>query len=161
MMAKQAELLVNKLALEPHPEGGHFREIYRSEMRVMRAGQERSAMTSVYYLLAAGEHSRWHVVASDEVWHFYEGFPLELLVFDPETEHLDTVLLGLAEAPGQKRVHCVPAGSWQAARTLGDFSLVGCDVAPGFEFDDFLFVADLPLSDEVFAKELAGFSNLL
>jgi predicted cupin superfamily sugar epimerase len=135
--------LIRMLELAPHPEGGHYREIFRSERRVSADGDDRSALTSIYFLLTAGEHSAWHVVRSDEAWHFYEGEPLELLVVDPETMDLRRLILGPA-APGEKPVAVVPAGHWQAARPLGAFALAGCSVGPGFEFEDFAMLRDRP-----------------
>jgi predicted cupin superfamily sugar epimerase len=135
----RAAALIASLNLSPHPEGGHFREIYRSSSRVQPRDErgERSALTTIYFLLAGGEVSRWHIVASDEVWHFYEGDPLELLTaaddsFEPVTRHR----LGPVNGDTQP-VHVVAANTWQSARSTGAYTLVGCTVAPGFEFEDF------------------------
>ena len=160
--------IIQTLGLQPHPEGGHYREIYRSALRVERtgggagagAGGERTALTTIYFLLQRGEHSRWHVVDSDEVWHFYEGDPLELITYEPETAQVQRVQLG-REASGSTAVHVVPAGQWQAERPLGAYSLVGCTVGPGFEFDDFRFVGDLAGHERVFAGVLAEHRALL
>jgi predicted cupin superfamily sugar epimerase len=137
MHPRAAELL-RDLDLQPHPEGGHFRELFRSHLRVRpdRAEDDRSALTTIYFLLASGERSRWHRVTADEAWHFYEGDPLELLWLDPGGRRLHRVLLGPV-GDGREPVHVVPAGCWQAARPTGAFSLVGCTVGPGFEFEDF------------------------
>jgi len=133
--------LIAELGLEPHPEGGHFREVFRSNRTVMPLDGRppRTAMTSIFYLLSAGEHSRWHRVASDELWSFHEGEPLELLVAGPRLDSIERVRLDHT-----RRMHAVPAHHWQAARPTGAYSLVGCTVAPGFEFDDFAFLADDP-----------------
>lgn len=161
-MSPEAQALVDRLGLEPHPEGGWFREIYRADEDIVRAdGETRSAMTLIHFLLAAGDISRWHVVSSDEVWHFYEGSALELLVYDPSTETLETARLGPIDVEGRRRHHVVPRGHWQAARSLGEFTLVGCSVAPGFSFDDFRFVADLPDHDAHIRRALEGTSSLL
>lgn len=144
-MDPRAAHLIERLALLPHPEGGHYREIQRSPLRVrpLDGRDERAAMTGIYFLLAAGEHSRWHRVASDETWHHYEGEPLELLVAAPDAVRAERVVLGRAlDADGP--VHTVPAGWWQAARPLGAYALAGCTVAPGFEFQDFAFLRDDP-----------------
>jgi predicted cupin superfamily sugar epimerase len=136
--------LVRALALRPHPEGGHFAEVYRSPRLVRPAGRavERSALTTIYFLLAAGEHSRWHRVLADEVWHFYEGEPLELLWMPSPDGAVERRRLG---ATGDaRRVAVVPAGAWQAARPLGAHALVGCTVGPGFDFADFALLADHP-----------------
>ena len=122
----------------PHPEGGYYREIWRSGLGVepvdVRGG--RAALTSIYFLLPAGAISRWHRVRSDEIWHHYEGAPLELLMVPRDELRLERHRLG-PFAPGQEPVRCVPATWWQAARSLGAYSLVGCTVGPGFEFSDF------------------------
>lgn len=141
-MDEKAAALIQRLKLEPHPEGGHYREIWRSANMVQPddGRDERRAVTTIYFLLAAGEHSRWHRVRSDEVWHFYDGDPLELLTAPRDLLSVETVVLG--PGPSDRHVHTVPANSWQAARSTGSFSLVGCTVAPGFEFEDFCFLAD-------------------
>ena len=144
-MHQRATDLIDALRLEPHPEGGFYREIYRSASRVRPddGRADRSATTSIYFLLIAGTHSRWHRGASDEIWHLYEGGPLELLVAPPSLTEVTRVVLGTAGA-SRGPVHVVPAGWWQAARPLGDYALAGCTVAPGFEFADFTFLRDDP-----------------
>lgn len=102
---------------------------------------ERPALTSIYFLLAGADHSKWHVVRSDEVWHHLEGDPLELLVVDPATMSLRTLILG-RRTRGGRQIQVLPAGHWQAARTLGDYTLVGCTVGPGFVFEDFQLLRD-------------------
>jgi uncharacterized protein len=145
-MHPRADQLIATLDLRPHPEGGFYREVYRSAERVVPADMrgERAALTTIYFMLPAGSQSRWHVVASDEVWHLYEGDGLELLELDPLGAELARHRLvpvgGGAGAP----VHTVAAGHWQAARPLGAYALVGCTVAPGFEFADFHLLADDP-----------------
>jgi len=133
----RAEHLIRALDLQPHPEGGYYREIFRSPHRVSpRDGRpDRSALTTIHFLLTRGQHSRWHRVASDEVWHFLAGDPLQLCWIEGE-EQARVVTLGESELDGPF-VEVVPAGCWQAARTMGAFSLVGCTVGPGFEFADF------------------------
>jgi uncharacterized protein len=142
-MHPRAAELIRRLTLRPHPEGGHFAEVFKSPHLVHRleGDDNRSAMTSIYFLLAQGERSRWHQVASDEVWHYYEGDPLEL-IWEEQVE-LRRVQLGPV-AMGREPVAIVPAGSWQAARTQGTYTLVGCSVAPGFEFKDFVLLGDVP-----------------
>lgn len=160
-MAQSARDLVKQFDLMPHPEGGWFREIYRSPMTVQAPQGARSGLTTIYYLLERNQQSRWHVVASDEVWHFYGGAPLELLAYEPGTSQLTRhVLKGSAEeslAP----VAVIPAGVWQAARGLGDYTLVGCTVGPGFDFTDFQFVVELPDHTPHFGRALASFKELL
>jgi uncharacterized protein len=149
--AGRAGELVERLALSPHPEGGFFREIHRSRDRVRPLGDgfppsaERDALTTIYFLLPRGAHSRWHRVASDEVWHFYEGAPLELLWVDESLAELRVERLGPVELDGATRPACtVPARCWQAARTTGEYTLVGCTVGPGFDFADFALLDDRP-----------------
>ena len=139
------QALIDRLRLAAHPEGGHFRELYRSTTQVQPADDRspRASLTTIYFLLTAGQIGRWHRVRSDEVWHFYEGEPLELLVADPGVTHVDRLILG-PRATGGQLVHVVPANYWQAARPLGTYGLAGCTVAPGFEFADFLFLRDDP-----------------
>jgi predicted cupin superfamily sugar epimerase len=124
----RAQELIDTLGLQPHPEGGWYRQIFKSEERVIRQRDDanRSALTTIYFLLAEGTYSAWHRVSSDEVWHFYEGDALALLTRDA-TITLDA----------NHRVHVIRAGEWQAARPLGAYTLVGCTVGPGFEFEDF------------------------
>lgn len=128
-MIARAQELIDSLGLQPHPEGGWYRQVFKSAERVTRHadGADRTALTTIYFLLVEGTYSRWHRVESDEVWHFYEGDALELSIRDGETVTLDT----------NNRVHVVPARKWQTARPLGAYTLVGCTVGPGFEFDDF------------------------
>ena len=137
-MNPRAQALIEQLKLEPHPEGGHYREVFRSGLAVTRHSDsaQRTALTTIYFLLLGGESSSWHRVASDEIWHFYEGAELELFVSSSPGGACDPVMLGpVGNASSPVRV--VPAGCWQMARTSGDYTLVGCTVGPGFEFADF------------------------
>ena len=128
----KAKGIVDILRLKPHPEGGHYRETFRDS----HATGGRSAGTAIYYLLQAGERSHWHKVDAVEIWHYYAGAPLELEIsVDGETKHM--VTLGTDLIAGERPQAVVPAGAWQAAETLGAFTLVGCTVAPGFEFSGF------------------------
>lgn len=120
--------IIRVLDLTPHPEGGHYRETFRDPRLV----DERAASTAIYFLLAAGERSHWHRVDAVEVWHFHTGAPLSLSV-----EGQELVVLGPDLLAGQRPQHVVPAGAWQAAESLGDWTLVGCTVAPGFDFAGF------------------------
>jgi len=124
----RAQQLIDALALVPHPEGGWYRQVFKSGERVTRGhdGADRSAITTIYFLLVEGTFSARHIVQSDEVWHFYEGDPLELTVGDAR-----------ATLDANNRVHVVPARVWQSARPLGAYAFVGCTVGPGFEFEDF------------------------
>ena len=138
-MHPRASELITQLQLERHPEGGYYREIFRSADLVAPADGRgpRAALTTIYFLLPAGIVSRWHRVTSDEVWHLYEGGPLEVLSVDPAFSALSRHKLE-AHAP----VCTVAAAHWQAARTLGDYALAGCTVGPGFDFEDFTILAN-------------------
>ncbi len=115
--------LIAELALEPHPEGGHFIETYRQRP----ASGGRGAMTAIYYLLRAGETSAWHRLKdADEIWHYYA-----------DGRSVDRHLLGPEVAAGQRPQILVPRACWQAARSLGAWTLAGCTVAPAFEFASF------------------------
>lgn len=136
----QARELIALLNLRPHPEGGHFVETFRSALVGPGPGGARAASTAIYFLLQAGEVSRWHRVASDEVWHWYEGAELELLTCPGPGSPLTRHRLGPV-GPDRRPQQVVPAGVWQAAKPLGAFTLVGCTVAPGFDFADFTLIA--------------------
>ncbi|MGD0484156.1 MAG: cupin domain-containing protein, partial [Gemmatimonadales bacterium] len=103
----------------------------------------RSAITTIYFLLAAGDVSRWHRLDADEIWHFYEGAPLDLLLLDAAARILTRARLGAA-ASGTAPVHVVPASSWVAARPVGAYALVGCTMGPGFEPEGFALLKDAP-----------------
>jgi predicted cupin superfamily sugar epimerase len=126
----EADRLIEQLGLKPHPEGGHFKETFRD------GNVGRSHSTAIYFLLKAGEQSRWHRVDAAEVWHFYRGAPLELCV--GRQAHILGPEIDEAQAPQI----VVPPGAWQMARSLGEYTLVGCTVAPGFEFDHFEMAPD-------------------
>ena len=142
-MENRAEYLIRVLALEPHVEGGHYRRIYESTSQVPFGAEARprAVATSIYYLLRHGEISRWHRIDADEVWHWYEGEPLEMLRYDPRDRQLTIHRLGPVEQ-NTAPVFVVPAGCWQAARPLGAYALVGCTVAPGYEWRGFATLRD-------------------
>ena len=144
-MDSRAADLFRRLGLRPHPEGGYYREIFRSAARVqpLDGRTDRLALTTIYFLLVAGQVSRWHRVASDEVWHHYEGSPLELLVADAGFGDVSRHPLGPV-GDNREPVRVVMAGEWQAARSMGPYTLVGCTVGPGFEFADFEMLDSLP-----------------
>ncbi len=123
--------IIRLLDLKPHPEGGHFRETFRDP----HTTDGRAASTAIYYLLARGERSHWHRVDAAEVWHFYCGAPLALHIANDTSRR--TVRLGAALAEGEVPQAVVPAMAWQAAESLGDWTLTGCTVAPGFTFSGF------------------------
>jgi predicted cupin superfamily sugar epimerase len=141
----RAAALIRTLELVPHPEGGYYREIWRSEQLVEPADGRgpRAALTGIYFLLPMGAVSRWHRVRSDETWHFCEGAPLELLRIPSPSQAVHRTRVGALGAD-QLPVQCIPAGWWQAARSLGGYTLVTCTVAPGFEFADFELLSDRP-----------------
>ncbi len=144
-MHPRASTLIQLLELRPHPEGGYYREVFRSP-RMVRARDstgDRAAITTIYFLLVAGQHSRWHRVASEEVWHYYEGDPLELIWLDASRTVVQRRLLGPATDDRQP-AQIVPGGCWQAARPVGAYTLVGCSAGPGFEFTEFSLLADVP-----------------
>jgi predicted cupin superfamily sugar epimerase len=132
MTALSADDVIRLLQLKPHPEGGHFRETFRDP----RSDNGRAASTAIYFLLAAGQVSRWHRVDVAEVWHWYAGAALELSIAPPAGQGVRVRLGNDLESDEQPQA-VVPAGQWQSARSLGDWTLVGCTVAPGFTFDGF------------------------
>ncbi len=158
-MPSSAQQLIDKLQLQPHPEGGFYREVYRSQLQVHsdEVNGLRAAMTDIYFLLAAGQVSRWHRVAHDEIWHFYAGAPLLLRQLSSDLTQQRCSILD-PEVGHYKQL--VSAHSWQAAESDGEYSLLGCTVAPGFDFSDFRLLKDLPeLAARVHAEypELARF----
>jgi uncharacterized protein len=120
-----ADEIAKVLNLQPHPEGGWFRESFRD-----------GTSTAIYYLLKAGEVSRWHRVDKAEIWHWYAGAVLELSL-SPDGKRLDRLRLGPDLAANQRPQAAVPAGAWQSARSLGAWTLLGCTVAPAFDFKGF------------------------
>ena len=121
--------------LEKHPEGGRFKEVFRSEKTVVTTdGKQRSALTHIYFELDEGEVSHFHRVASDEIWNLYEGEGILLFLWDDDAGTLEVVELS---AKNREFCHVVKAGVWQAAKPLKGKVLVGCSVGPGFEFEDF------------------------
>ncbi|MFM7312735.1 MAG: cupin domain-containing protein [Cyanobium sp.] len=171
------EHLIRRYGLEPHPEGGWYREVHRSARSIRRDdGERRAALTTILFLLQAGEFSRWHRVSgADETWHHAGGAPLELFSLPPaggdlrrqrlatigferpdghaqhESRHAEvSAVLAAGPHPGLENsepLAVVPAGWWQAARSLGAWSLVSCCVGPGFEFADFSLLRELPIGD--------------
>jgi predicted cupin superfamily sugar epimerase len=132
MPALSAADIVTRLGLMPHPEGGHYRETFRDQ----RAdGNGRSISTTIYFLLARGERSHWHRIDAVEIWHHYAGSALLLQIADDQGQR--SVSLGPDLAAGERPQAIVPAHAWQAAQSTGDWTLVGCTVAPGFDFATF------------------------
>jgi len=135
---RDAATWIDRLGLAPHPEGGYFREVYRSGFRLDGSDRSRSVATSIYYLLESGEVSHLHRIRSDEVWNFHTGCGLAIHVFGSGERYV-VLPLGTDIEAGELPQRVVPAGCWFGATTAGpgEFSLVGCTVAPGFEFRDF------------------------
>lgn len=155
---KDAKYWIEKLRLEPHPEGGYFRQTYKSELRISpeelphtgRFGGTRAASTAIYFLLERENFSAFHRLRSDEMWHFYIGSPLAVHVIDPAGDY-SSILLGSNAEAGQVFQAVVRAGCWFGSETAqssrvavegpgeghGSYALVACTVAPGFEFEDF------------------------
>ena len=128
-----AQEVIAELGLQPHPEGGHFVESFRDRS----VAGERGAVTVIYFLLKSGEVSRWHRVDAVEVWHWYAGAPLKLRIAELEGTTPKEHLLGSNVLAGARPHAVVPANAWQSARSLGDWTLVGCTVAPAFQFEGF------------------------
>ena len=126
-----ADEIIRHFGMKPHPEGGHYIETFRSPDA---AG--RSTGTAIYFLLKAGERSHWHKVDADEIWHHYAGAPLELSMSD-DARSVRHFRLGIDFTLGEQPQIVVSRHVWQAARSLGAWTLVGCTVSPGFEFKGF------------------------
>lgn len=126
-----AMAVVQLLDLAPHPEGGFYRETFRDPVAI----EGRAVSTAIYFLLPAGQASAWHRVDAAELWHYYAGAPLELSIADDRGRRL--CRLGVDLAAGEAPQAVAPAGAWQSAKSLGRWTLVGCTVAPGFEFARF------------------------
>jgi predicted cupin superfamily sugar epimerase len=144
MTPKDAQYWIHKLQLSPHPEGGYYRQTYRSDLKIARAGLppvfpgDRQAATAIYFLLEGKNFSAFHRLRSDEVWHFYAGAPLTVHVISPSGEY-SAISLGADLDAGQVLQAVVPAGCWFASHVADwkSFAVVGCTVSPGFEFEDF------------------------
>jgi len=158
-MNPRASVLIDLLGLDPHVGGGYIGDVFRSAKLVHLPGSfdTRRAMTSAYYLLAAGEFDCWHRLAGDEVWHFIEGAPMELLWIEPGGEKDTRALLGEV-AIESRPVAVVPGGCWQMARTTGAYTLVGCTMGPGFEYVDYQAIKDLPDEAGEFQRRFPEFA---
>ena len=158
-MKLEINQLIEKYNLKKHPEGGYFAETYRSGQMVDSPvnREKRNAVTDIYFLLPAGEISRFHKVIHDEIWNFYEGDPLKIIKFDGEklTEHI----IGPDCKDGYKLV--IEGGIWQAAVTTGKYSLAGCTVAPGFDFTDFSFLSDNAKLADIIRNQFPEYEYLI
>ncbi|MCH2107963.1 MAG: cupin domain-containing protein [Polyangiaceae bacterium] len=136
--ATSAKDIIEKLGLTQHPEGGWYKETWRANESVGPAGSpsSRKVGTAIFYLLSAGETSAWHRIDATEIWHFYAGAPLELRTQQGQTE-VRTQHLGTNFLEGELPQIIIAPGAWQCARSLGAWTLVGCTVSPGFEFEKF------------------------
>ncbi len=147
--------IIKKLDLEPHPEGGYFKETYRSHGKIDKNAlpkeynSERNYATCIYFLLTSDTFSAFHKINQDEIWHFYDGSPIELHLLSEDGDH-SKVIIGRDFSNGQIPQYVVPGGYWFAAKVIdkGDYALVGCSVSPGFDFKDFV----LPNRAELHAK---------
>ncbi|HET7703748.1 MAG TPA: cupin domain-containing protein [Candidatus Limnocylindrales bacterium] len=129
----EAQDIIARLGLRPHPEGGWYTETWREPM----GDGQRPASSAIHFLLAAGETSHWHRVDATEIWHHYAGAPIELSMAQSDGGPVERYVLGAELAAGERPQIVVPAGWWQAARSRGAWTLVGCTVAPAFEFAGF------------------------
>jgi uncharacterized protein len=137
MMLTAAEV-IRMLDLKPHPEGGHYRQTFRDTRTIDGA---RAASTAIYFVLARGERSHWHKVDAVEAWHYHAGAPLRLEIATDANGPVERITLGADLAAGERPQAIVPAHAWQAAESLGEWTLVGCTVAPGFDFSGFELAA--------------------
>ncbi|WBL21245.1 cupin domain-containing protein [Zunongwangia sp. HRR-M8] len=160
-----AEAIIEKLKLQPHPEGGYFKEVYRSD-DVIKAEAlpeafktERNYSTSIYFLLTSENFSAFHKINQEEIWHFYDGSPLLLYMISPSGE-LSEIKIGRDLDKDEKPQFVVPRNYWFAAKVIqpDHFSFVGCTVAPGFDFEDFTLAArnnltrEFPQHDKIIAE---------
>jgi len=135
---------ITKLELLPHPEGGYYKEVYRANEKIDKAGlpsrysSERAFATSIYYLLESGQFSSFHKLKSDETWHFYNGSPIAIYLISLSGDY-QKIVVGDEIGKNQLLQHTIERETWFAAEPLekNSYSLIGCSVAPGFEFDDF------------------------
>jgi predicted cupin superfamily sugar epimerase len=150
--------LIDKYKLVPHPEGGYYAVVYESKQSITSpvVNQDRKAVTHIYFLLLKGLVSIFHKVAHDEIWNFYEGDPLKLIKYNGTQVEEDFIGSGCSDYAS-----IVEGGVYQAAETTGDYSLVGCTVAPGFEFEDFSFLRDEVETKEKFLKEFSGYRKFV
>jgi len=150
--------LIDKYNLVPHPEGGYYAVVYESKQAVTSpvVNKDRKAVTHIYFLLLKGQVSLFHKVAHDEIWNFYEGDPVKLIKYNGSTVEEDIIGSGCSDY-----VSIVEGGVYQAAESTGDYSLVGCSVAPGFEFEDFLLLRDDLETKEKFLEKFPGYRKFV
>ena len=150
--------LIEKYNLMPHPEGGYYAVVYESKHAVMSpvVKKDRKAITHIYFLLLKGQVSVFHKVAHDEIWNFYEGDPVKLIIYNGSTVEEDIIGSGCSDY-----VSIVEGGIYQAAESTGDYSLVGCSVAPGFDFEDFSLIRDETEPKEKFLEKFPGYLKFI
>ena len=150
--------LIDKYNLAPHPEGGYYAVVYESKQAVTSpvVNKERKAITHIYFLLLKGQVSKFHKVAHDEIWNFYEGDPVKLIKYNGSTVEEDIIGSGCSDYAA-----VVEGGIYQAAESTGDYSLVGCSVAPGFEFEDFSLLRDDLETKEKFLEKFPGYRRFV
>lgn len=151
-MQKNADYWVKHLNLDTHPEGGYYKETYRSETEFLPENDsafngKRNVCTGIYFLITNGNFSAFHRIKSDEMWHFYDGAPLNVYVIHQDGS-LEILKVGIDAHKGELPQAVVPANTWFASESSGDFSLVGCTVSPGFDFSDFELAQKSKLSKE-------------
>ena len=163
-MNEKAKYYIQKLQLKKHPEGGYFREVYRSgemiSIDVPKKNLKRNVSTSIYFLLEGSQISKFHRLKSDELWHFCEGDPLDLHCIDPGAWEAQILRLG-PRAEGVSLVHVIRAGCWQAACSTGGYTLVGCTVAPGFEYRDYRIFEDGSAEAAELRRRFPGLARFL
>jgi predicted cupin superfamily sugar epimerase len=150
--------LIDKYNLMPHPEGGYYAVVYESKQRVTSpvVNKNRKAITHIYFLLLKGQVSLFHKVAHDEIWNFYEGDSIKLIKYNGLTIEEDIIGSGCRDYAS-----IVEGGIYQAAESTGDYSLVGCSVAPGFDFEDFFLLRDDLESKEDFLEIFPGYGKFI
>jgi len=152
------QALIDKYNLIPHPEGGYYAVVYESKQSVKSpvVNKVRKALTHIYFLLLKGQVSIFHKVAHDEIWNFYQGDPLKLIKYNGSKVEEDVIGSGCSDYAS-----IVEGGVYQAAESTGVYSLVGCSVAPGFEFEDFLFLRDELDTKEKFIQKFPGYQKFV
>jgi predicted cupin superfamily sugar epimerase len=152
------QALIDKYKLVPHPEGGYYAVVYESKQSLKSpvVNKIRKAVTHIYFLLLKGQVSKFHKVAHDEIWNFYQGDPLKILKYNGWKVEEDIIGSGCSDYAS-----IVEGGNYQAAESTGVYSLVGCSVAPGFEFEDFSFLRDDVETKEKLLKKIPGYLRFI
>lgn len=153
-MSKTIKQLIDHFRMQAHPEGGYFVETYKSDLLLDTPRGKRAASTAIHFLITKDSISHLHRLRSDEGWHYHLGEPLFVIEITPDGKLIET-RLGPNFEKGEKLQHIVPAGHWFASTSTGEYSLVGCTVSPGFEFEDF----ELAKYDEL-SKEFPHLDNI-